>query len=53
MAPVGESRSSQVEETKGAQTRHASEADEEISRQGDQKRLDNQAKLFKQDLQAI
>ena len=48
MAPVGESSSSQVEETQSAQPEHASEADEEISRQGDQKRLENQAKSFKQ-----
>ena len=48
MAPVGESSSSQVEETEGAQPRHASEADVEISRQGDQSRLENQAKGFKQ-----
>ena len=48
MAPVGESSSSQVEETEGAQPRHASEADVENSRQGDQKRLENKAKMFKQ-----
>ena len=48
MAPVGESNQSQVEETQGAQPEHASEADEEISRQGEQKRLENQAKSFKQ-----
>ena len=48
MAPVGESSSSQVEETEGAQPRHASEADVEISRKGDQSRLENQARSFKQ-----
>ena len=48
MAPVGESRSSQVEETESAQPRHASEADVEISRKGDQSRLENQARSFKQ-----
>ena len=48
MAPVGESSSSQVEETESAQQRHASEADVENSRQGDQKWLENLAKGFKQ-----
>ena len=42
MAPVGESSSSQVEETEGAQPRHASEADVDISRKGDQKHLESQ-----------
>ena len=51
MAPVGESNSSQVEETQSAQPKHASEADEEISRQGTQKRLENQA--LNKDLPAI
>ena len=46
MAPVGESNPSQVEETQSAQPEHASEADEEILRQGEQKRLENQAKAF-------
>ena len=50
MAPVGESSSSQVEETQSAQPEHASEAEEENLRQGEQKRLENQAKAFKQRL---
>ena len=50
MASVGESSSSQVEETQGAQPRHASEAEEEILRQGEQKRLE---KPLKKDLQGI
>ena len=50
MAPVGESNQSQVEETQGAQQEHASAAGEEISRQAKQKRLENQAKSFKQRL---
>ena len=47
MAPVGESSSSQVEETESAQPRHASEADVEISRKGDQMQLERQARSFK------
>ena len=48
MAPVGESSSSQVEETESAQHRHASEADVEISRKGNQMQIERQAKSFKQ-----
>ena len=53
MAPVGESSLSQVEETEGAQPRHASEADVENSRQGDQKRLKIRLKVSNKDSQAI
>ena len=48
MAPVGESSSSQVEETESAQQRHASEADVEISRKGNQMQLERQARSLKQ-----
>ena len=47
MAPVGEGNSSQVEGTESAEQRHVFEADVEILRQGDLKRLERQDKCFK------
>ena len=48
MAPVGEGNSSQVEGTESAGQRHASEADVEVSRKGNQLQLERQAKSVKQ-----